>query len=282
MKKKEKVNLTLEDIYSMVKSATKRLLKEGALRSRMPQDEYEDSMEALGFSARTLGGKNGFVWELPNPEWPEKSTIQVQYEPHHDDRRGWVEVGFLDNAKKALLDSLNKKGAFMYNWFLKRDGTPNVDNCQTYIKMNNQFHWEQEPINFGDNVDYASIEKDLKSKEQANAEYANCNVWPVFPELNDECLVWFLQYSEKQYNLCRGMEDRRPLIIDADGQPMWFNDFGPAKDKKTGKVYPHCIKRDNDETIETEAYPIQNNVEKPIDFSVFIPENKKKYGKSVL
>ena len=61
MKRKEKVNLTLEDIYSMVESATRRLLKEGALRSRMPQDEYEDSMEALGFSARTLGGKNGFV-----------------------------------------------------------------------------------------------------------------------------------------------------------------------------------------------------------------------------
>ena len=297
MKRKEKINLTLEDIYSMVESVTKRLLKEGALRAPMKEKDYLGGVKALGFKGRDLEGKNGILWELPNPEWSnkgEKSVIQVQYEPYHDDRKGRVDGGMLDNIKKALLDSLNDKGAFMYNWFLKRDGTPNVDNCQTYINMNNQFHWEQEPIYFGDNVDYASVEKDLKSKEQANAEYANCEVWQVFPQLSvDDCLVWFLKYGDNGYNLCRGENDRRPLVLYNDGQPIWFDNCGPAKEDPS-KI---CLKIDyfDDETspigamdaegsekeLCTRAYPIMNDPKHPIDFRTFLKENKK-YGKSVL
>ena len=225
MKSKEKVNLTLEDIYSMVESVTKKLLREGTLRAPMKEEEYLAGVKALGFKGRDLEGKNGTLWELPNPEWPEKSIIQVQYEPYHDDRKGRVDRGMLENIKKALLDVNNKKGAFMYNWFLKRDGTPNVDNCQTYIKMNNQFHWEQEPIYFGDNVDYASIEKDLKSREQANTEYANATIIPIWGGKNPISILKVVGEDGKEaYNTCKGGNDRRPI------NDEWFEGVESDKD----------------------------------------------------
>lgn len=100
----------------------------------------------------------------------------------------------------------------------------------------------------------------------SNIEYKDANVIPVFQEKDSICV---LEYNNK-VNLCRSNEDRRPLL------DKWFDKFD--YDNKTG-IIP-CLKIDNFETCETEAYPI--NHDGTLDIENLIIESKNNGKQSIL
>ena len=99
--------------------------------------------------------------------------------------------------------------------------------------------------------------------ESANRQFLNVEVIPVFQMKDSVCVL----KTPNGVNLCRSSNDRRPLL------DTWFEKF--AYDRKTEQI--PCLKRDNYETMETEAFPI--NVDGTLDTKNVIIENKN-YGKS--
>lgn len=113
------------------------------------------------------------------------------------------------------------------------------------------------------NKDAISTNDTATEIENANELYKNAEVTRVFYTTNNPLCV--LKTTEG-VNLCRNVNDRRPLLT------TWFEWFG--YDNRTNKI--PCLKRENWETIETEAYPI--NQDGTLNTAEVIIENKK-YGK---
>lgn len=114
-------------------------------------------------------------------------------------------------------------------------------------------------------IEPKDIKRDTTQQEIENANelYKDAEVTRVFYTTNNPLCV--LKTTEG-VNLCRNVNDRRPLLT------TWFNRFG--YDNRTNKI--PCLKRENWETIETEAYPI--NQDGTLNTEEVIIENKK-YGK---
>lgn len=98
---------------------------------------------------------------------------------------------------------------------------------------------------------------ETNSGKQTNKEYENAEITPVFQMKDSICVI----KTEKGYNLCRNSNDKEPMY------QTWFDSYGV--DRKTGKTI--CLKRDNYETCETEAYPITQD---GLDTQHVIIENK--------
>ena len=107
-----------------------------------------------------------------------------------------------------------------------------------------------------------SVDTTQQEIERANEEYKGAEVRPVFAEKNTICV---LKVGDK-YNLCRSINDRRPILTD------WYDEY--AYDRKTQSRL--CLKRNNWDTMETEAYPITQD---GLDMENVIIENKR-YEKS--
>ena len=106
-----------------------------------------------------------------------------------------------------------------------------------------------------------SVDTTQQEIGRANEEYKDAEVEQVFPYKNSICV---LKINNK-YNLCRSINDRRPLLTD------WYDEY--AYDRKTQSRL--CLKRNNWDTMETEAYPITQN---GLDIENVIIESKR-YGK---
>lgn len=98
--------------------------------------------------------------------------------------------------------------------------------------------------------------------ENANIKYKDAKVEPVFQDKGSVCAI----VTSQGANLCRSIQDRRPLL------QTWFDRY--EYDKKRGIP---CLKRDNYETMETECFPIKKDG--TLDTQNVIIENKK-YGKN--
>lgn len=98
----------------------------------------------------------------------------------------------------------------------------------------------------------------------ANEEYADATVTPIFSMANSVCA---LETSEG-VNLCRSSADRRPLL------DFWYHRIlYPVR----GNRSIPCLVYDNEESWQSECYPINPNG--TLDYDNVIIENKK-YGKS--
>ena len=107
--------------------------------------------------------------------------------------------------------------------------------------------------------DSVQIHSDKLDIEAANNQYQDAKVIKVFPTKNSICA---LIVDSDKINLCRSSEDRRPLLQD------WFTDFD--YDRKTNRI--PCLKKENWDTLETEAFPI--NPDGTRDTTNVIIENK--------
>lgn len=95
-----------------------------------------------------------------------------------------------------------------------------------------------------DNVD--STRQDIR---EANEKYWGMLVIPVFQMKNSICVMGNPNGGLKAYNLCRGVNDRRPIL------PDWYDYF--EFDKGTGQI--PCLKRYNRKEYLMEAYPIKTD-----------------------
>ena len=129
--------------------------------------------------------------------------------------------------------------------------------------------WFKDPRNFNlfpfekwqlPSID-VSVDTTQQEIESANEKYKDSNVRPVFAEKNSICV---LKVNNK-YNLCHSINDRRPLLTD------WYDEY--AYDRRTQSIL--CLKRNNWDSMETEAYPITQN---GLDVENVIIESKI-YGK---
>lgn len=131
--------------------------------------------------------------------------------------------------------------------------------------FNDKSNWKKFPFKkWGillSSVNYDKTAELLRTEiDAANEKYKDAEVERVFPTKNSVCTL----KTEKGVNLCRGENDKRPLL------DQWFDFFD--YDRKTG-IIP-CLKRDNFDTLETEAYPILQNG--TLDVENMIIENVKK------
>lgn len=134
--------------------------------------------------------------------------------------------------------------------------------------------WFNDPSNFAKfpfddwKISRKSVELNIDTTQQeieeANEQYKDAEVSTVFPMRDSVCI---LKVSDDKVNLCRSSDDRRPLL------PKWFNRFD--YDNRTHKI--PCLKYDNEETIETECFPIKQDG--TLDTEHIIIESKQ-YGKN--
>ena len=152
------------------------------------------------------------------------------------------------------------------------DNAPIVGNVLRQVKVVlNNIGWFNDPNNYRkfpfakwqlSNLD-VSVDTTQQEIEKANELYKDAEVEQVFPMKNSVCV---LKVSDDKVNLCRSSNDRRPLL------PNWFNRFD--YDNRTHKI--PCLKYDNEETIETECFPIKQDG--TLDTENMIIESKR-YGK---
>ena len=152
------------------------------------------------------------------------------------------------------------------------DNAPIDGNVLRQVKVVlNNIGWFNDPNNYRkfpfakwqlSNLD-VSVDTTQQEIEKANELYKDAEVEQVFPMKNSVCV---LKVSDDKVNLCRSSNDRRPLL------PNWFNRFD--YDNRTHKI--PCLKYDNEETIETECFPIKQDG--TLDTENMIIESKR-YGK---
>lgn len=96
--------------------------------------------------------------------------------------------------------------------------------------------------------------------QRANELYQNASVTPVFQMKNSICVLT----TSNGVNLCRSINDRRPLL------PKWFDICEPLHSNQN----VIALKKDNYDTVQTEAYPI--NADGTLGDIII---ESKKYGK---
>ena len=190
--------------------------------------EFDSQMKKMGFTRRNAsGGGSGKIYSLP-------SGPKVTVHAHGDSDR--IPADALEQVKIEL----EKIG-----WF------NNIRNFKIF------------PFKKWD-IKAKSIKRDTTKEDikKANEKYKDAELKRAF--VNTDNPLCTLKTAEG-VNLCRSVNDRRPLL------DTWFDDYG--YDKVNGLP---CLKRNNWETIETECYPI--NQDGTLDTNNIIIENKK-HGK---
>ena len=124
--------------------------------------------------------------------------------------------------------------------------------------------WFDNPNNFnifpfdrwGFNPNSINIDTTKQDILKANEIYQNAEVYRVFYNTPNKLCVL---HTNEGYNLCRDINDKRPLL------DKWYNGFEQGNVPK--------LKLDNYETMETEVYPI--NQDGTLDTKNITLENKK-------
>lgn len=223
--------ITEKKLRKVVNEVVRNVISEMA-NDNLSFREFASDMKEMGFEYREGEGSCKVFY---NPEYGDKSNITVHVHNNNANISG--------NVIRQAVSVLEQIG-----WFNHAENR----NLFPYDK------WGVSPSS----VKYDNSAEIIQSEiAQANDMYRNAEVFPVFPQENSVCV---LKLNDKEYNLCRSIDDRRPLYSD------WFSDYN--YDRKTQTI--PCLKRENWETCETEAYPILPNG--TLDETNMIIENIKK------
>lgn len=123
--------------------------------------------------------------------------------------------------------------------------------------------WFDNPNNFkifpfkkwGFNPNTIKIDTTQEDILNANKKYKTAEVYRVFYNNNPLCVM----HTKEGYNLCRNINDRRPLL------DKWYTNFQQTN--------PPKLKLDNYDTMQTEVYTILPNG--TLDMENIMTENKK-------
>ena len=107
-----------------------------------------------------------------------------------------------------------------------------------------------------------TIDTAAQDIQKANEQYKDAVIQPIFQMKNSICAL----ITPQGVNLCKNSQDRRPIL------PLWYDSF--EYENKTNRI--PCLKKDNYENFQTEAYPIK--VDGTLDTKNIIIESRT-YGK---
>ena len=146
---------------------------------------------------------------------------------------------------------------------IPHDGSAKADMLRNTFNFLKSVGWFNKPENhkkfpfnrWGFNPNSVSIDRTQQDILNANEMYKNAEVYRAFYNKNSKLCVL---HTKEGYNLCRDLNDRRPLL------DRWYDGF------KQGNTPALTI--DNYETVETEVYPILPNG--TLDMNNMMIENK--------
>lgn len=219
-----------QSLNEMVTRVMRQVLAEAF--NNLTLREFTSDMHRLGFTYRKGAGSSRIYYI---PEFGDCSAVTIH--AHGDN-------ALLDGNSLRMVRNV----LFKIGWF---------DDPENF----KSFPFEKWKIS-KDSVRVSSTQQEIKA---ANEQYKDADVIPVFPMKNSICA---LVVDDQTVNLCRGPEDRRPLLSD------WFNKYG--YDRKTNSI--PCLKRDNWDEVKTEVFPI--NQDGTLDMKNVMFENKK-YGQRI-
>ena len=185
--------------------------------------------------------------------------------PIHEFDNDMKKLGFIkdyDRAGSRVIYKLKDGGLKITTHYPGK--TAKADMLRNVFDNLIKIKWFDNPDNFnifpfdrwGFNPNSINIDTTKKDILKANEIYQNAEVYRVFYNTPNKLCVL---HTNEGYNLCRDINDKRPLL------DKWYNGFEQGNVPK--------LKLDNYETMETEVYPI--NQDGTLDTKNITLENKK-------
>lgn len=222
----------IESIYKNVK----QVISEMAYNN-LPFDDFCQTMKDLGFVKRNSGRGSGYMFTIKTDDGKE-GNINLHY--HQSSNR--IPANTLVDTFHVLND---------LGWF------NNPKNMK-------KFPFEKWGLNaYKQQLKIDTSQDDIRN---ANNQYEDAIIVPLFPMKNSICSI----EVNGKFNLCRGVNDKRPLL------DKWYDKCEPSNNNNDDIMY---MKLDNYNTLETECYPI--NSDGTLDTENVIIENKLFYGKNL-
>lgn len=185
--------------------------------------------------------------------------------PIHEFDNDMKKLGFIkdyDRAGSRVIYKLKDGGLKITTHYPGK--TAKADMLRNVFDNLIKIKWFDDPNNFnifpfdrwGFNPNSINIDTTKQDILKANEIYQNAEVYRVFYNTPNKLCVL---HTNEGYNLCRDINDKRPLL------DKWYNGFEQGNVPK--------LKLDNYETMETEVYPI--NQDGTLDTKNITLENKK-------
>ena len=185
--------------------------------------------------------------------------------PIHEFDNDMKKLGFIkdyDRAGSRVIYKLKDGGLKITTHYPGK--TAKADMLRNVFDNLIKIKWFDNPDNFnifpfdrwGFNPNSINIDTTKQDILKANEIYQNAEVYRVFYNTPNKLCVL---HTNEGYNLCRDINDKRPLL------DKWYNGFEQGNVPK--------LKLDNYETMETEVYPI--NQDGTLDTKNITLENKK-------
>lgn len=216
----------MENINRIIKSTIKRYLTENfhtEVNNNLPIHEFDKDMERLGFTKESDRAGSRVIYHLTD---------------------GGLKITTHDPGKTAKADMLRN----VFNCLKKIKWFDKIENFKKFPFQ----RWQFNP----NSVSTDTTDDDI---QQANELYKDAEVYKVFYSSdNPLCIL----HIDKGYNLCRSINDRRPLL------DMWYSEFRP-------NGVPSLV-FDDYENWETKVYPINQDGTLDIKNAVNESNNMKK------
>ena len=185
--------------------------------------------------------------------------------PIHEFDNDMKKLGFIkdyDRAGSRVIYKLKNGGLKITTHYPGK--TAKADMLRNVFDNLIKIKWFDNPDNFnifpfdrwGFNPNSINIDTTKQDILKANEMYQNAEVYRVFYNTPNKLCVL---HTNEGYNLCRDINDKRPLL------DKWYNGFEQGNVPK--------LKLDNYETMQTEVYPI--NQDGTLDTKNITLENKK-------
>ena len=185
--------------------------------------------------------------------------------PIHEFDNDMKKLGFIkdyDRAGSRVIYKLKDGGLKITTHYPGK--TAKADMLRNVFDNLIKIKWFDNPDNFnifpfdrwGFNPNSINIDTTKQDILKANEIYQNAEVYRVFYNTPNKLCVL---HTNEGYNLCRDINDKRPLL------DKWYNGFEQGNVPK--------LKLDNYETMQTEVYPI--NQDGTLDTKNITLENKK-------
>lgn len=185
--------------------------------------------------------------------------------PIHEFDNDMKKLGFIkdyDRAGSRVIYKLKNGGLKITTHYPGK--TAKADMLRNVFDNLIKIKWFDNPNNFnifpfdrwGFNPNSINIDTTKQDILKANEIYQNAEVYRVFYNTPNKLCVL---HTNEGYNLCRDINDKRPLL------DKWYNGFEQGNVPK--------LKLDNYETMQTEVYPI--NQDGTLDTKNITLENKK-------
>lgn len=226
-----KYNINEENIRAIIKE----VLNEA--NNSLPFQDFLRDMKTLGFEVRR---GDGSIMEFRMPDKGINVTVHL---PHGTGR---------NDAKADMLRNT-------FNELKKHDWFDDPANRKLYNDNMAQRWGLKAPSANGTVVD---VNAEI---EEANEQYENYEVSPIFPMKNSVCI---LTHHGEGYNICRSPQDRRPLL------DQWYK--GYTHHLVDGELMP-CLTYDEmngDDIEQWHEYFIPIKTDGTLDMEKMITESK--------